>query len=308
MKHQIKTAYGYQWQSAKECIGTEDIAQKKKAVRDKQKVRINQYSLDGRYMHTYASVKEAKEAVGASGNAGIIACAKGNRKIASGYQWKYTDECNGTENIAPVFTGKKAVNQYSIDGKYLHTYESLTEAAYAVKPENKNSGISVILSCAKGKKMTAFGYLWKYAKECNGTEDILPVHNSKSIVVNQYTLEGIYLNTYKSISEAARTISIPETARTTKSDSENVIMGNITSIISCISSCIRYRTKTAYGYQWKYAKECNGIENITPVFRLQKKNVLNDECCTDVQSNTENYTQKEFFEYLEIVLQNNKKS
>ena len=51
------------------------------------------------------------------------------------------------------------VNQYTLQGDYIQSFPSLHEAA---KSLNK-SGVSHISDVCKGKRKTAYGYIWKFA-------------------------------------------------------------------------------------------------------------------------------------------------
>ena len=56
---------------------------------------------------------------------------------------------------------KKEVHQYDLEGKYVASFPSATEAALAL---HKNIG-SQICSCINGKVLSAGGYLWRENKE-----------------------------------------------------------------------------------------------------------------------------------------------
>ena len=55
----------------------------------------------------------------------------------------------------------KLINQYTLAGEYLSTYPSLREAARAI---GKDGGASHINDVCKGKRKTAYGYIWKYSE------------------------------------------------------------------------------------------------------------------------------------------------
>lgn len=52
---------------------------------------------------------------------------------------------------------KKAVNQYTLDGKYFSTYESLHKAAKTV-----GGTVTSISRCCNGKQKKYKGFIWKY--------------------------------------------------------------------------------------------------------------------------------------------------
>jgi len=53
---------------------------------------------------------------------------------------------------------KKRVLQYSLDGTYIQTFNSIKEAA-----EKTHSPRTAICQVVKGKRITAGGYMWRYA-------------------------------------------------------------------------------------------------------------------------------------------------
>ena len=62
---------------------------------------------------------------------------------------------NHQENID--HSKSKAVNQYSLDGIYIATYKSASEAERQTGIRNGN-----VVQCCKGKLKTSGGFIWKY--------------------------------------------------------------------------------------------------------------------------------------------------
>ncbi len=58
---------------------------------------------------------------------------------------------------------RKPVEQYTLDGEYIATYNSLDEASEAVG--FKEGGKSAISRACKGKQKTSGGYKWKFVNE-----------------------------------------------------------------------------------------------------------------------------------------------
>ena len=52
----------------------------------------------------------------------------------------------------------RPIIQYSLDGKYIKRYDSLSEAAREFNTNN----ISNIKSCCQGKIKSAYNFLWRY--------------------------------------------------------------------------------------------------------------------------------------------------
>lgn len=57
-----------------------------------------------------------------------------------------------------ISNSKKEVEQYSLEGKLLNTYSSLSEAARNI---GKPQGLAHISGVVNGKRRTAYGYIWK---------------------------------------------------------------------------------------------------------------------------------------------------
>lgn len=56
----------------------------------------------------------------------------------------------------------KLVNQYSLNGEYIKTFGSVGEAC--IKITGKKDGKTHISDVCKGKRKTAYGYIWKFAE------------------------------------------------------------------------------------------------------------------------------------------------
>ena len=57
-------------------------------------------------------------------------------------------------------TKSKTVYQYSLDGKYIRSYDTIKDAL-----EQTNGSRAGIYRCCNGKGNSSGGYLWKYEKE-----------------------------------------------------------------------------------------------------------------------------------------------
>ena len=53
---------------------------------------VEQYSLDGEYIQTFSSCREAARSIGAPYHIGINSCCHGKQKTAYGFKWKYSGE------------------------------------------------------------------------------------------------------------------------------------------------------------------------------------------------------------------------
>lgn len=113
---------------------------------------VDQYTLTGVFIRNFESIKDASEQT--TGNRTYIsACCKKLRLSSGGFLWAYEGE-------APTPYGKmyyRPVTQWSLDGKLIDTFASLTEAQHATGIELHN-----ISECCREKSKTAGGFVWKY--------------------------------------------------------------------------------------------------------------------------------------------------
>lgn len=126
----------------------------------------------------------------------------------------------------------RAVKQFSMNDEFIAEYDTMTEAS-------KSTGILVsrISAAAIGTRKTAGGYKWRYSSG-DGPRHIKStfvynVDNDKNAVpILQYNKTGEFIAEYKSVAEAARINNFKNRSN---------IIGNL-----------KGRTKSAYGYVWKY--------------------------------------------------------
>lgn len=159
------------------------------------KVEVHQYDLQGRYIASFPSAIEAAISLNKNIGSSICACIKGTVTSAGGFLWR-SEKVNSidvssykvlkTPKGARVYdisekgnqkrsvAHGKAINQYSIDGKYIATYTSSSEAAS--KMGFNRSGIA---KCCKQlpKYKTANGFIWRY-DTIDNRKDILMNHDN----------------------------------------------------------------------------------------------------------------------------------
>lgn len=157
-----QSAYGYLWSYIKK-----DMPEKK--IRH---TKVNQYSLDGKYIKTYNTLTEAAKENNINNISTIINVCTGKRKTAGGYIWKYYNNSldNPYQNVSPVLKNaqqknikesnkRKAVDQFDTAGNYISTYQNMKLAAEAVNLKNYNN----IWKACNGEQKTAGGYIWRYS-------------------------------------------------------------------------------------------------------------------------------------------------
>jgi group I intron endonuclease len=106
----------------------------------------------------------------------------------------------------------RAVKQYSIDGNYIDTYESVDK----LKEQFEN--VSVIYSCCSGESKYAYGHIWRYIENELNDFPLPNTNEQKEALVRYYSLlpidkydyRGNLLTSYKSVEEASKEENIPK--------------------------------------------------------------------------------------------------
>ena len=120
---------------------------------------IQQYDKDGNFIKEYSTITEASKATGTCLSK-ITAVAKGKRKTAGGFVWKYSSDKGisfNHKNIVYKKQGCKPIVQYDLSGNVVAEYASIAEASKENNLERTN-----IIACLKGRIKTAYGYKWSY--------------------------------------------------------------------------------------------------------------------------------------------------
>lgn len=157
-----KTAGGYIWKYENDYLDSDCLLWHN----NDNKLSVCQYSKSGEFIFAYDSISEASLKTGAD-KSSIVRCCTHRQKTAKGYIWRYlTDELTAEDiewcnNIGKDDT-KRAVIQYSVDGKFIKAFDSLI----AVKKE-LGFDDSAIIRCCKRKQKLSYGYIWRYVDDEN---------------------------------------------------------------------------------------------------------------------------------------------
>lgn len=137
------TSYGYIWSF-----------DKYDKVTPIQEIYYHQYDLDGNYIQSFKTEKEACEKLGYK-RLQIAEVCKGRRSTTGGYMWSYKKK----DKIKPYQkhkTNNRKIFQYELDGTFVTEWDSITSAI-------KSIGVSTvggISGCLSGRYKTSHGYLW----------------------------------------------------------------------------------------------------------------------------------------------------
>ena len=106
---------------------------------------------------------------------------------------------------------KRAVNQYGMDGKYIKTFSSESEAALEAGLSLKNGPAigACCIRCEKSERnLYIYGYQWRYY---NGdTSDIEPATSAAPIrtYLDQYTMDGEFVQRWHGYDNAIRGVGL----------------------------------------------------------------------------------------------------
>lgn len=140
-----------------------------------------------------------------------------------------------TENLM------KTVYMFDLNGNYLRSFKSAREAAAYIQPDNQDNVRAAIKNNCLGTTSSSYGYFWSYTKE-------FTYRNERMKEVAQYTINGKFLRTFKSITEAEVALSL----------------NNITQAI--------YKKGSAGGYQWRYFE--GDTSDIPTLVNVKTKNLF----------------------------------
>ena len=222
-----KSSGGYMWSFIK----TDKLESYKQKSKSKA---VYRYSISGEFIDKFDTVVDASNVLGVS-KGQINAVCNGKQKTADGYQWSY----EYFESMSPITNPNKhqlkkypKILQIDKNGTVIKKYSSVEEIMSSLFPNKKPSGI---YNCLTHKTKTFQGYIWIYEDElCNFNIDNYIQYKNLMKKVNQYDLDMNYIQTFKSISDAAKIYN--------KSGNN-----------SLISDCCLGKCKSAHGYIWQYA-------------------------------------------------------
>lgn len=214
---------------------------------------VLQFDKEGKFIAEYPSILEASRAVHVS-DSGIRYCIKGKGRSAGGYQWRAKSDpffSRGIRDIHPMPPRKPAhprkILQFKRNGTFVREYSTISEASREQKID-----LPSIVGCAAGKTKTAGGYQWYYRDHPAFNFGIINVPPIPKMIsphrraVLQFDLDGNFIKEYPFIGRAARAVGL----------------------IGSLNNCLKGKTATAGGYQWRYKDDPlfkNGIVKLPPV-------------------------------------------
>lgn len=135
----------------------------------------------------------------------------------------------------------KTIYQFDLNGNFLRSFSCARDAALFISPENQDNIRAAIKNNCLGVTSSSYGYYWSYKKEFN--------YNNESLKpIAQYSINGKFLRTFKSITEAEIEMSL-----------------------NSIAQAI-HKKGSAGGYQWRYYEGDNS--DIATLINVKTKNEI----------------------------------
>ena len=252
--------FGYNLTSGGKVFVVNDEGRKHMSEARTDKLPVLQYDLNGDFVAEYESTIAAAKAIGSRAGSVWSCClgiATGKRakkaQVVKGYTFRFkSDYPEVPSHIDLEITSNRTrVLQFSLDGKLIREWDSITEAQIAL-----NCHESGIRQCCKGKYRQCAGFMWRYKDDYTDIptqiEPVRPkikrkftkltkeqIEKGKRICsekfskpVLQFGLDGRFIKEYPSLKLAAEEMN-----------AESATITN---------ACKLNKSKTAYGYQWRY--------------------------------------------------------
>lgn len=203
-----KSAGGFQW-----LFKTKDFKNKiEPYIILNNGLPVGQYNLNGKLIKAFESLLEAERITGNTEGSIRAAMNRGAKLKNTSY---FFIQFNKHQKIPfevepfviPIHGFSIPVVQISADNKYfIKEFPSITHAAISL---GKNTGH--ISSACLGKRETAYGFIWKYRSDYYGNLPTIDIGLAKrklhSKPIAQYDLNGNYIRSFVSASEAARVMN-----------------------------------------------------------------------------------------------------
>lgn len=193
---------------------------------------VVQYDLQGNFIAQYDSIIAAEKELNLTT---VLDCCSGRSITSGGYVWRYEndpfDKFEITKHPGQHKNKKRKVNQYTVDGKFIKTWNFAEDAALEL---GNTLDTTVLYRCAKhiDKCYTWMGYRWEYFN--GSTDDIPPLKVKIKRPIYQYDMNDNFIAMYRSCEAGARATGHRHTEG--------------------IKRCAEGLQKSSYGYKWKYIK------------------------------------------------------
>lgn len=215
-------------------VTSDDIKELKETLHNRDPKHFYILNLDGEILGEFNSLQEAEKA-----NFGqqeiiskVLKREKGFYSVKNNlvcYEVdEYEDRLKDYQMSKNKHALKDCISKYTLKGEYLGTFYSCHEACLSVK---NATNTSIIKMCCDGKYKQAYGFQWKYGNSKTIPALKIKLNRKANSPIDQYSLNGEFIRSWKSRREAADTLNIS---------------------FQAIARCLSGDSKSSAGYIWKY--------------------------------------------------------
>lgn len=189
-----------------------------------------QFSLNGELLNKFDNRALAQEYLREKYGIKYATCidvAIKNNTTAYGFVWSNDGVFRFDKNN---YRNCISIDLYTIDGKFLGSFDTITSGLYFIKRDNK--AVSSVLSVINGKRPQAYGYVWRKKGE---PFDKYPINNIRiQREIDLYSVNGKFIGTYKNKAEGLKSI------------------GYTNAYVSHVTLCCEGKRPVSLGYVWRY--------------------------------------------------------
>lgn len=165
-----------------------------------QNKTVYQFSLDGNFLRSYKTTREAALNIDPQNQDNIRSaiknCCLGKSNSSYGYYWSYVKEfIPKTDYSYDVKSRKNKIAQYTLSGKFLRYFDNITEA-------RNETGLSNIYYAIENNASVG-GFQWRYftgdTSDINHFESTVTVYRTKPIIMIKNDIETEYESIKKCI-------------------------------------------------------------------------------------------------------------
>ena len=196
-KGKYLSAYGFIWRKYPDDFITYKLPQSLKRIEQRDKI-------NGNLICVYNSFSEIADKFGKTKISTINNCCNNHTHVACGYHWCYENEFDYS-NLNNQHL--KAINQFDIDGNFIKSFESITDAVKLLNLKSK-SAVSTIGAVCNGKSKSAYGYVWRFVNDDYDKYNVDFKNNANCKKVFCYSKDGCLLKIYNSPKEASLDLNL----------------------------------------------------------------------------------------------------
>lgn len=184
--------YCYQriWRFSEDSFDKFPVTISKEKLENGKLQPVDKYTLDKKFIKSYDSISDAiKDDDQVKNPSPIKQCCDGILNQAYGYIWRFkNDDVNEHEWKDKNYT---AVDAYSIDGKLLNSFKSISDAQKFYKIISN----SHIIGCCNGQRNTCNNMVWRYKGDPFDKYDISRKKRKDQLIFNRYDLQNRFIET-----------------------------------------------------------------------------------------------------------------